>query len=184
MCQMLARRDKICHLMTMNESKPPVPYTPSIMGLLEGARESLMTSIRPILREGGFTVAQWRVLRVLFDHSPCEPARLARHAQLHAPSVLRILKELSRRQLIVKEPRPQNSRRGAVLLSDSGRLEVAETMARIAPIVEFCALRFGRKRFAMLQKELAAFTMSISPEIYAEMTALPLTKAVSTEDDD
>ena len=177
------RRVKICHLMMMNLSKPPVPYTPSIVGLLEGARESLMTSIRPILREGGFTVAQWRVLRVLFDHSPCEPARLARHAQLHAPSVLRILKGLNKRQLVIKEPRPPNSRRGAVLLSDAGRKEVSETMARIAPIVEFCTLRFGRKRFAMLQKELAAFTMSISPEIYAEMTALPLAKAGPTEED-
>jgi homoprotocatechuate degradation regulator HpaR len=159
----------------MNTPKRPVPYAATIVGLLIGAREALMVGIRPILRDADFTEAQWRILRVLFDKGPCDQARLALAAQLHAPSVSRILKELGERRLIVREPNRQDPRRSSVVLSEAGQLAVTDTSARIAPLLEFCAMRFGRKRFAALQQELAAFTLAVRPQVYDEPTALPST---------
>ena len=144
------------------------------MGLLVGAREAVMASIRPILNDAGVTQAQWRVLRVLFDHGPCDSARVARHAQLLPPSVSRILKELDHRRLVIKEPGPRGARGSMILLSEEGRRLLAETMARMEPIIEFCAVRFGRKRLAALQKELAAFTLAINPQLFDETMTLPL----------
>lgn len=161
----------------MTAQNRPVPYTPSLVGLLVGAREALMASIRPILHEAGVTSAQWRVLRVLFDHGPCESARIARHAQLLPPSVSRILKELDSRQLVIKEPGPSGVRGSMITLSEDGRRLVAETMAKMEPIIEFCAVRFGRKRLAALQKELVAFTLAINPQLFDETAALPLGSA-------
>ena len=166
----------------MNEPKRLAPYPASVAGLLVSAREALMISIRPTLREAGFTEAQWRVLRVLSDQGSCDSARLARYAQLHAPSVSRILKELGKRRLITREPSPQDPRRGAIVLTDAGQSVVTETSARIAPLLEFCALRFGRKRFAALQQELAAFTLAIRPQLYEEATTLLSADADSGEE--
>lgn len=152
----------------MTTQNSPMPYTPSLVGLLVGAREAVMASIRPILHDAGVTSAQWRVLRVLFDHGPCESARVARHAQLLPPSVSRILKELDHRGLVIKEPGPRGARGSMILLSEDGRLLVSETMARMEPIIDFCAVRFGRKRLAALQKELVAFTLAVNPQLFDE----------------
>ena len=149
------------------------PYAPSLVGLLIGAREAMMTSIRPILHEAGVTQAQWRVLRILFEHGPCESARVARHALLHPPSVSRIIKELDQRRLVVREKGPGGSRRSLLLLSEEGRQLVLETRARMDPVYEFCTVRFGRKRLAALEKELAAFTLAVHPELFDEMTTVP-----------
>lgn len=148
-------------------------YAPSLVGLLIGAREAMMTSIRPILHEAGVTQAQWRVLRILFEHGSCDSARVARHALLHPPSVSRIIKELDQRRLIVREQAPRGSRRSQLLLSEEGRRLVLETRVRMDPVYEFCAMRFGRKRLAALEKELAAFTLAVHPELFDEMTTVP-----------
>jgi homoprotocatechuate degradation regulator HpaR len=154
-----------------------------MVGLLIGAREALFAGLRPILRDADLTEAQWRVLRVLSDQGSSDPTRLALAAQLHAPSVSRILKELVDRRLVIREPHPQDPRRGTVCLSDTGQLLVANTSARIAPIVEFCAMRFGRKRFVALQHELAAFTLAIQPQIDEKPAILPPSGADSAGDD-
>lgn len=157
----------------MTAQNRPDSYAPSLVGLLIGAREAMMTSIRPILHEAGVTQAQWRVLRILFEHGPCDSARIARHALLHPPSVSRILKELDQRRLVVKQRGPGGTRRSLLLLSEEGRKLVVETSARMDPIYEFCTVRFGRKRLAALQKELAAFTLAVHPELFDEMTTVP-----------
>jgi homoprotocatechuate degradation regulator HpaR len=149
----------------MNLPKRSAPYAASIVGLLVGAREAMMAGIRPIFREANLTEAQWRVLRVLADQGSCDQTRLAMFAQLHAPSVSRILKELGERQLIIRETHPQDPRRSIVLLSDAGEGAVQDISVRIAPLLDFFAMRFGRKRFAALQQELAAFTLAIRPQI-------------------
>jgi homoprotocatechuate degradation regulator HpaR len=149
----------------MNTGKPSVPYGSTMVGLLMGAREALFVALRPILREADLTEAQWRVLRVLSDQGLSDPTRLALAAQLHAPSVSRILKELVDRRLVIREPHHQDPRRSTVRLSEAGQRVVADTAAQIRPLMQFFAKRFGPKRLAGLQQELAAFTLAIQPQI-------------------
>lgn len=148
----------------MSIGKQLPPYAASVAGLLFGAREALMISIRPLLRDAGITEAQWRVLRVLSDNGPCDPTRLSRATQLHSPSVTRILKELCDRNLIARTPNPSDPRRSTLCITEAGRALVAETSTQMLPLLEFCAVRFGRKRLAMLQQELAAFMIAVGPQ--------------------
>jgi homoprotocatechuate degradation regulator HpaR len=181
LCAGAAFSTKACN--RMNKPKRLIPYTATIVGLLMGAREALMAGLRPILREADLTEAQWRVLRVLFDLGSSDQTRLALATQLHAPSVSRILKELVERRLIIREPHPQDPRRSTVLLSDTGQSLVVDTAARIGPLVEFCAMRFGCERFAALQRELAAFTRAIQPQIY-EGATIPRLAGVDAKGED
>ena len=84
-------------------------YRISIAGTLLAAREAVMAPIRPELRAANVTEQQWRVLRVLADQGSLDAAALAAAALLHAPSLTRILKELTQRGLIARHPDPEDA---------------------------------------------------------------------------
>lgn len=147
----------------MSRPPPRLPtYRTSLAGTLLAAREAVMAPIRPELRAANVTEQQWRVLRVLADHESLDAAALAAAALLHAPSLTRILKELSERGLIARHPDPDDARRSIVAITEAGRSLIADTAAHTLAVLERYADAFGRERLNALVREIATFTASIA----------------------
>ncbi|WEK43824.1 MAG: MarR family transcriptional regulator [Candidatus Sphingomonas colombiensis] len=137
------------------------PYRQSLSGSLLAAREAVMAPIRPMLREVDVTEQQWRVLRVLNDLGPLDPSGLSQAAQLHAPSVTRILKDLVDRGLALREHDPHDRRRSIVTLSDEGAKLISATADHTVATLETYRARFGAERLEALTGELRALAEAI-----------------------
>ena len=147
--------------MKSKASKLP-PYRESLAGTLLAAREAVMAPIRPELRAANVTEQQWRVLRVLSDHATMDAQSLAAEALLHAPSVTRIIKELSDRGLIVRRADERDGRRSNIAITKAGQDLVNETAAHTRKLLKRYAKAFGAERLEALRQEIAAFTESIA----------------------
>lgn len=132
------------------------------MGLLR-AREGTMRLFRPMLAEYDLTEQQWRVLRALSSaEAPLAVGDVAERTFLLGPSLSRILANLESRDLITREPAPDDQRRNILELTTSGR----RTVARVAPHsestyneIESC---FGRDRLHHLLDELQALAEAVA----------------------
>jgi homoprotocatechuate degradation regulator HpaR len=142
--------------------KKMLPYRHSLAGVLLAARESVMDPIRPILREVNVTEQQWRVLRVLHDSGFLDPTTLAEAALLFAPSVTRILQDLTERGLVVRQRDAGDKRRSIISLTKSGENLLTQTVKRTLPILNSYEVRFGAARLQHLREELEALTNAIS----------------------
>lgn len=138
------------------------PYRQSLAGTLLAAREAVMAPIRPMLREAGVTEQQWRVLRVLNDTGPLDPTSLAHAALLYAPSVTRIIKDLSDRGFVTREIDANDRRRAIVALAPIGAALLRDTARHTAATLADYRKRFGAKRLDALMAELRLFSATIS----------------------
>lgn len=124
------------------------------MMLMRG-REAVMRYFRPSLRQHGLTEQQWRVLRALMHYGPLEVTELAAVTILLAPSLSRILRDLTARELVIRTTAKSDLRRSEIRISPSG----ARLMQTAAPHSEsgYRAIteRFGERRLKQLQKMLA-----------------------------
>jgi homoprotocatechuate degradation regulator HpaR len=122
------------------------------MMLMRG-REAVMRYFRPSLRQHGLTEQQWRVLRALMHYGPLEVTDLAEVTILLAPSLSRILRDLTARELVTRTTK-SDLRRSEIRISPAG----ARLMQTAAPHSEsgYRAIteRFGERRMKQLQKML------------------------------
>ena len=133
------------------------PYRQSIAGTLLAAREAVMTPVRPILRDAGVTEQQWRVLRVLVDEGAIDVSRLAASAMLLAPSVSRILRELTSRKLIARTIDVVDRRKFIVEITPQGKDLLDTTATRTLEVIDRYSEGFGSERLHTLLSELRAF---------------------------
>ena len=113
-----------------------------------------MRYFRPSLREHGLTEQQWRVLRALMHYGPLEVTALAEVTILLAPSLSRILRDLTARELVIRTTTKSDLRRSVIRISPAG----TRLMRTAAPHSEsgYRAIteRFGERRLKELQKML------------------------------
>lgn len=125
--------------------------------LLLKAREALMQSRRPALREHGLSDQQWRVLRVLADPTNADgldTGRLAREAHLLGPSLTGMLARMEAAGLVQRTRSAEDARRSLVSATDEG-LAVAASLA-IAIESQYDALdqHLGPAKLAQLYRLL------------------------------
>jgi len=77
--------------------------------------------LRRRLKKTGINIARWRVLAVLQDHGPLNIGQIAEHTLIEQPTVSRIVDQLEREGLAVRETGGRDSRYVHVLLTDAGR---------------------------------------------------------------
>lgn len=95
------------------------------MALLR-AREAVMDRFRPTLRSFGVTEQQWRVLRALSDLDETDVTSLAERCCILAPSLTRILRDLTARKLVARRTTEKDLRIGLISITPAGRKLIAD----------------------------------------------------------
>lgn len=126
------------------------------------AREAAMARFRPMLREHGLTEQQWRVVRVLAEHSNIDASEVAARSFLLAPSLTRILQFLEKQGLVRRTPDRRDQRRSVLGLTRKGR----SVFDRVGPDSERryaeIEAEFGKERLEQLYGLLADFYTTLS----------------------
>jgi homoprotocatechuate degradation regulator HpaR len=120
------------------------------------AKEAVVAPLRPLLRHYNITEPQWRAMRVINDRRIIDATGLAEAAMLHPTSVSRILRDLEKRKLIVRQPDAGDRRRSVVALSPDGRELVRTLSWHVLHLMRGQSQRFGAERMAHLIEELLA----------------------------
>jgi homoprotocatechuate degradation regulator HpaR len=141
--------------LTAKASAAPLREFPRALPMmLMRGREAVMRYFRPSLRQHGLTEQQWRVLRALMHYGPMEVTELADVTILLAPSLSRILRDLTARELVIRTTTKSDLRRSVIRISPAG----VRLMQTAAPHSEsgYRAIteRFGERRLKQLQKML------------------------------
>ncbi len=97
--------------------------------LLLEAREAVLLHFRPNLRKSGLTDQQWRVLRVLAEHSSCDVATIAQEAYLLGPSLSGVLTRMERDGLVVRTVDLQDARKQVIRATPKAK-RLAATLAQ------------------------------------------------------
>lgn len=144
--------------------------------LLLRARETVMLGFRSMLRENGLTEQQWRVLRALDRDVPVDASVLARSTFLLAPSLSRILPDLTTMGLISVAADERDQRRKLVRLTRHGAA-VIETIAPLSEaIYADITERFGPDRLAQLQSLLVQLETDLAGASTAALATKRLDK--------
>lgn len=126
--------------------------------LLLEAREAVMFHTRPSLREHGLSDQQWRVLRVLGEHSDepggIETGRVAHEAYLLGPSLSGVLTRMERDGLIERHRCPQDARRTVVRATALGLDKVQALSQTIEAHYAWMEQQLGKARLMALYELL------------------------------
>ncbi|GBQ92359.1 transcriptional regulator [Acetobacter nitrogenifigens DSM 23921 = NBRC 105050] len=141
-------------------SELPHEATKAMPIALLRAREALMSRFRPMLAEHDFTSQQWRVIRLLNEHSTLDAAQLAEKAFILPPSLTRILANLETRDLVTRVQSSSDRRRYLFTLTAPGE----EAFRKISPdrikVYKEIEAYFGKEKINLLLgllDELAQF---------------------------
>lgn len=124
------------------------------------AREAVMVPIRAMLAQAGVTEQQWRVLRVVHERGPSDPASIARDACLLMPSLTRILRGLEDKGLIARSPHETDRRTFWVGITAAGEALIAAHLDESNRLLADLEDRYGAERLDRLLdllEELAAY---------------------------
>jgi len=93
-------------------------YVPYLIYRITG---HLNRKLRRNLKQSGINLARWRVLAVLQDHGALNIGQIAEHTLIEQPTVSRVVDQLEREGLAVREADGTDSRYVHVLLTDLGK---------------------------------------------------------------
>lgn len=124
-----------------------------------------MGAFRPHLRAIDLTEQQWRVLRALSAVDSISVLALAEATFLLPPSLSRILRDLSSRNLVRRTAAAQDLRRGVVTISPAGAALIEQAGHRSEAIYAEITRRYGAERFAQLQAMLQALEQAMREPI-------------------
>lgn len=93
-----------------------VPY------LIYRITSHLNRRLRKNLRRSGINIARWRVLAVLQDHGRLSMGQIVEHTLIEQPTISRIVDQLQREGLAVRETADGDSRFVLVTLTPAGKL--------------------------------------------------------------
>ena len=151
--------------------------------LLLKAREALMHSRRPALREHGLSDQQWRVLRVLAEPAHADgldTGRLAREAHLLGPSLTGMLARMEAAGLVQRERSAEDARRSVVCATDAGLALAASLAVAIESQYEDLDARLGPAKLAQLYRLLDE-VIALQPTDPEEETTMPDEATTLTE---
>lgn len=163
---------------------PPFAHR-NLPRLLLQAREAVMTSTRPSLRDQGLSDQQWRVLRVLGEHAEeadgIETGRVAREAFLLGPSLTGVLARMERDGLITRARCTQDARSTVVRATELGLAKVQALSQTIEAHYAWMEQQLGKDHlnalYALLDgvialestgMALATWAQSVAPEMEEE----------------
>jgi homoprotocatechuate degradation regulator HpaR len=139
-------------------------FSLSLPMALMRAREAVMATFRPMLRQHGLSEQQWRVLRALTASTkPLKVGEIARSTFISLPSLSRLLKTLEARGVLRRAVHATDVRAAQISLTRRGHALVA----KIAPHSELgyasIADRIGAAKLMQLYRLLEVVEASLAP---------------------
>ncbi|MBH3394444.1 homoprotocatechuate degradation operon regulator HpaR [Pseudomonas monteilii] len=123
---------------------------PSLTLSLLQAREAAMAFFRPLLNEHDLTEQQWRVIRILKQHSELENYQLAELACILKPSMTGVLGRLERDGLVRRQKAAQDQRRVFVTLTERGEACFASMKEGMEANYQKIKAQFGEEKLKQL----------------------------------
>ncbi|MBB3273861.1 homoprotocatechuate degradation operon regulator HpaR [Pseudomonas monteilii] len=123
---------------------------PSLTLSLLQAREAAMAFFRPLLNEHDLTEQQWRVIRILKQHSELENYQLAELACILKPSMTGVLGRLERDGLVRRQKAAQDQRRVFVTLTERGEACFASMKEGMEANYQKIQAQFGEEKLQQL----------------------------------
>lgn len=118
------------------------------------AREAVMRSFLPTLREHELSAQQWRVLRALVEADERDASDISERCAILLPSLSRILQNLDRCGLIRRKSCAADQRRSLISITAKGR----RLVEKISPLSEDryddITRRFGKENLDKLYELL------------------------------
>jgi homoprotocatechuate degradation regulator HpaR len=133
--------------------------------LLLEAREAVLLHFRPNLRKSGLTDQQWRVLRVLAEHSACDVATIAQEAYLLGPSLSGVLTRMERDGLIVRSVDAQDARKQVIRATPKAKRLASKLAQSIEAHYASMEEALGKPQLMQLYALLDAVIAMPAPEL-------------------
>ena len=128
------------------------------------AREAVMKTFIPHLREHDLTPQQWRVLRALFETEGLELSEVSRRCYLLMPSLSRIVQNLEKRELILRSASESDQRRSIISLSEEGLSLVTKMMPESEARYQHITESFGYGKLELLGELLDELVEKLGEE--------------------
>ena len=119
------------------------------MSLLR-TREAVMRLFRPSLRELGLTEQQWRVMRCIHSEEYVDAKTISNECFILGPSLSRILTDLEKNGIILRQKNENDLRRQIIYLSKTGTRLFDKHAKKSEAIYKSIEKRLGKKKLASL----------------------------------
>lgn len=120
-----------------------------------------MMPIRKMLVKSGITEQQWRVLRVLSERGPQDAKEVSERACLLAPSLTRIIRTMTEKNLITRTQNPNDRRRQTLEITEAGQKIIENNRLEGMRIVDGFKARAGEDKYEQLLDLLEEFYVPI-----------------------
>ena len=140
--------------MTNSQNKTLRAFDRSLPMALLRAREAVMKKFIPSLRENGLSSQQWRVIRALNEEEGLDITELAHRCFLLMPSLSRIIQNLEKRKLVIRNHSSSDNRKSVISITAPGKKLFQKIAPKSAERYDLITEIFGYGKLELLYELL------------------------------
>ncbi len=148
--------NKVKNFSTLRPTNQSLPIS------LLKTREWIMDEVRPVLHANDLTEQQWRVLRVVAEEGFADATTVASRACILAPSLTRILRNLTEKGVLGSTRDENDGRRLMIYLTPKGEELIATVSPQTWVVFERMRERVGNEKWEQLLELLKQVREEIS----------------------
>ena len=140
--------------MTNSQNKTLRAFDRSLPMALLRAREAVMKKFIPSLRENDLSPQQWRVIRALNEEEGLDITELAHRCFLLMPSLSRIIQNLEKRKLVIRNQSLSDNRKSVISITASGKKLFQKIAPKSVERYDLITEKFGYGKLELLYELL------------------------------
>ena len=140
--------------MTNSQNKTLRAFDRSLPMALLRAREAVMKKFIPSLRENGLSSQQWRVIRALNEEEGLDITELAHRCFLLMPSLSRIIQNLEKRKLVIRNQSSSDNRKSVISITAPGKKLFQKIAPKSVERYDLITEKFGSGKLELLYELL------------------------------
>ena len=140
--------------MTNSQNKTLRAFDRSLPMALLRAREAVMKKFIPSLRENGLSSQQWRVIRALNEEEGLDITELAHRCFLLMPSLSRIIQNLEKRELVIRNQSSSDNRKSVISITAPGKKLFQKIAPKSVERYDLITEKFGYGKLELLYELL------------------------------
>jgi len=140
--------------MTNSQNKTLRAFDRSLPMALLRAREAVMKKFIPSLRENGLSSQQWRVIRALNEEEGLDITELAHRCFLLMPSLSRIIQNLEKRKLVIRNQSSSDNRKSVISITAPGKKLFQKIAPKSVERYDLITEKFGYGKLELLYELL------------------------------